>query len=943
MRRFEFTDDNSNKYWEISTDGSSFSVRFGRMGASGTTQTKSFSDNATAEAEVSKLIREKLRKGYQEVAASPENPTGQSARQNEKSRGGIQELGAFELDIIADFLTQAESDYEDHSCNDYTVPATEQNREVLKAALCHGVDALDDSRAGIIEGNSTAEDELFVWDTALMAYLAHRARIAQADVAEGGAIASGKRLSEAERDVTAGMLENLAENDFGLYESGEGCEDFTLDATPATKAYLAAVVENAKREGWKAARRNIMASQDVISVFAVDILRWLALRCRGTLQMPGGAAKTTESPSAVSKQKVASKPSQLGISKGWRSEKTIVKRATELDDSWIPAYQKNDLDMTTYANGGNPFREYNDRDVPCRPPFAREVADLLFYAEKKHERSAILALFGRDSSLDPLEELSREISYKYWRWQVEAHKAGSANLKMMTLSLAACLYLGHIQEARLQAVLLYLLRLEEGRSWRDLPQVYRWVLSIAFSFWNIGGEQEINVGGGADGRTCEDDAKLKEPLLVVLFRHWRDPDLTPLKPALHWLCDFYTHELGGYFLDARLPISILAWFRLREIAGLSNPVIDHPLMKPDYARLVPARSLYTDATLEAIVARLRREELPQLGDLDLRVLPEAPRREVPPAPRKIASLKKLRIDNFNLLSLSIPVGWVARRLPERLRYRDPVTQTELTVSAYRNPGLSYIQWADARLPAFAAAHPWLTRTRDRYEFNGPGWWGWAEEFDGVSPASGVPLHYLTLCFKNKLRLISVTVTATPRVFSENEELYRMLLQGKTYMSDVDFEENARSLSEMGVSLGRDDRGHLELWPERQDMPGLRRLVTHNDWMDGEWLLRVGVVNYFGRGNTPEEKQASQDKAYAAELFERAAELGIAAAQYNMALVLSNGEGVPKDLDAAIMWCRKASDQAYEEAAILLEQLKKQRLAADSFSFSKSVKRLFDKW
>lgn len=934
MRRFEFTDENSNKYWEISTDGSSFSVRFGRMGASGTTQTKSFSDEATAEAEASKLIREKLRKGYQEVAASPENPTEHGARQNEKSRGGFQELAAFELDIIADFLTQAEADYEDHSCNDYTVPATEQNREVLTAAFQHRSDELDNDGAiaEIIERNSTAEDELFVWDTTLMGYLAHRARSAQADVAEGGAIAAGKRLSEAERDVTAGMLENLAENDFELYESGEGCEDFTLDATPANKAYLAAVVENAKREGWREARRNIMASQDVVSVFAVDILRWLALRCRGRTRVPAAAADM-QHPSVIGEQKAADNPPHLGVSKRWMSEKTIVKRATEMDDSWVPVCQKNDLDMVTYANGGNPFRELRDPDVPCSPPFASHVANMLSRAESKYERSAILAFFARDASLNPLEELAREVSYKYWRWQVEAHKAGSADLDMMTQSLAACLSMGYIQEARLQAALLYPSRLEPAHSWREFPQLYRWILSIAFSFWNIGGEQERIAADCVDNRTSECVAKLKEPRLIELFRHWRDPDLTPLKPALHWLCDFYTHELGGDWIAARLPIVILAWFRLREVAGLSNPVIDHPLMKPDYARLIPARSLYTDATLEAMVARLRREELPQLGDLDLQALPKATLWKASPTPEKSEkfaslSIREFRVDNFNLRCLSIPVGWIDRSLPELLRYRDPVMKTELTVSAYRNPGLSYIQWADARLAAFAAAHPWLTRTRDRYEFNGSGWWGWAEEFDGVPPVGGVPLHYLTLCFKNELRLISVTVTATPGVFSENEELYRMLLQGKTYMRD---------------SLAQDDRDHQELWPERQDMPGLKRLVTHNGWMDGEGLLRAGAVNYFGRGNTPEEKQASQDKAYAAELFERAAERGIAAAQYNMALVLSNGEGVPKDLDAAIMWCRKASDQAYEDAVILLEQLKRQRLAADSFSFSKSVKRLFDKW
>jgi hypothetical protein len=51
----------------------------------------------------------------------------------------------------------------------------------------------------------------------------------------------------------------------------------------------------------------------------------------------------------------------------------------------------------------------------------------------------------------------------------------------------------------------------------------------------------------------------------------------------------------------------------REIRGLENPLIDHLLMQPTYARLQAAIPFYTDPVLEAALARLRREEMPDLG------------------------------------------------------------------------------------------------------------------------------------------------------------------------------------------------------------------------------------------------------------------------------------------------------------------------------------------
>ena len=65
-RHFEFKGGASRKFWEIALDGNAFTVRFGRIGTAGQTQSKTFADAAKAKREAEKLIGEKLKKGYVE-------------------------------------------------------------------------------------------------------------------------------------------------------------------------------------------------------------------------------------------------------------------------------------------------------------------------------------------------------------------------------------------------------------------------------------------------------------------------------------------------------------------------------------------------------------------------------------------------------------------------------------------------------------------------------------------------------------------------------------------------------------------------------------------------------------------------------------------------------------------------------------------------------------
>ncbi|MBX7207638.1 MAG: DUF4011 domain-containing protein [Verrucomicrobiaceae bacterium] len=68
LRRFEFIEGGSQKFWEIGQTGCDMTVRYGRIGTNGQTQTKTFPDEARTTREVQKLITEKVKKGYVEAS-----------------------------------------------------------------------------------------------------------------------------------------------------------------------------------------------------------------------------------------------------------------------------------------------------------------------------------------------------------------------------------------------------------------------------------------------------------------------------------------------------------------------------------------------------------------------------------------------------------------------------------------------------------------------------------------------------------------------------------------------------------------------------------------------------------------------------------------------------------------------------------------------------------
>ena len=70
MRRFEFTEGTSNKFWEITVSGTEVTTQWGRIGTDGQTKSKDLGTDDKAANEAEKQIKAKAKKGYVEVGAA---------------------------------------------------------------------------------------------------------------------------------------------------------------------------------------------------------------------------------------------------------------------------------------------------------------------------------------------------------------------------------------------------------------------------------------------------------------------------------------------------------------------------------------------------------------------------------------------------------------------------------------------------------------------------------------------------------------------------------------------------------------------------------------------------------------------------------------------------------------------------------------------------------
>ena len=65
---YECKDKTSSKFWEIDAKGKTVTVRFGKIGTDGQTTVKTFASPTEATGHATKVIAEKVKKGYKKAS-----------------------------------------------------------------------------------------------------------------------------------------------------------------------------------------------------------------------------------------------------------------------------------------------------------------------------------------------------------------------------------------------------------------------------------------------------------------------------------------------------------------------------------------------------------------------------------------------------------------------------------------------------------------------------------------------------------------------------------------------------------------------------------------------------------------------------------------------------------------------------------------------------------
>ncbi len=82
-------------------------------------------------------------------------------------------LSKAELKMISQLLEEASEEYSNNGCNDYKVPATEENKKMVAEMIeaNNDIDWQDDVRDVM-----NTKDEIFTYDWMLMSHLANRCK-----------------------------------------------------------------------------------------------------------------------------------------------------------------------------------------------------------------------------------------------------------------------------------------------------------------------------------------------------------------------------------------------------------------------------------------------------------------------------------------------------------------------------------------------------------------------------------------------------------------------------------------------------------------------------------------------------------------------------------------------------------------------------------------------
>lgn len=301
---------------------------------------------------------------------------------------------------------------------------------------------------------------------------------------------------------------------------------------------------------------------------------------------------------------------RLGICSSWVSWKAFSKNAQK----YIEGFSKTTQDALRYyvETGKNPPNPFTSPHAPVPDQAWEAIVNklsihatiMLFHAQEKAMRGETCTLLCAQAFTAQYIRLLIEV-FIHERFP---RRFNGRILKLLTLDSTMYIALGLIAGCEEKAVRFGRMFLEAYRrdfiSIRDRFSIFHFILRL-FVDWS-----------GEEAPAWE-EKPLQEPIMQALFEHWRDVDAENLVPYILAACDYHTHrsqsdnakEMFEFSIGQwnHFPVEILMLYKLRESIGLTNPMVDHPLMNTPLGKLSPEAPCQPDELTAAVLARMKQD------------------------------------------------------------------------------------------------------------------------------------------------------------------------------------------------------------------------------------------------------------------------------------------------------------------------------------------------
>jgi hypothetical protein len=304
-----------------------------------------------------------------------------------------------------------------------------------------------------------------------------------------------------------------------------------------------------------------------------------------------------------------------GVAPGFPKPATFIKK-------WQGVWQdvtEPEAQLRQYASGKPVYLESKFSPERLRVTIAEAGFRLGWVGHHWSYRAQADALLNQAGWLDAMR---RTTGYLYWserlnvRWHyhaLEEFRSGQRRQKLQML------FLEHIVFAIGSCAALGWMDMSRDLAQRALGAIDDELFNDTDEFWHRRGQYFILrlISDWQGWQRAWPSFALDRPVYNALVASWRTARAEDLLPALLAACDRHTHE--ARFDNNRerfdfcqydymyFPFEILTLFRLRNVAGLNNPEVDHSLLKTPLGRLPEPQPVYTDELLDGVLAVARRE------------------------------------------------------------------------------------------------------------------------------------------------------------------------------------------------------------------------------------------------------------------------------------------------------------------------------------------------